>query len=264
METPEQIQFTAVVVTLNEEKYLAACLKQLAFCNELIVIDLGSTDRSVQIAQQHHAQVIPHERVPVVEYLRQKALDLAKNDWVILIDPDEVMPEGLADDLRALIFREPTVGAIKIKNQYFFKGKPLYTTRWGVVQFNLFVFHRKRVTLSTYVHGNRRILPGYDVVKLKQNVPNYYAKHYWADSYRQLFEKHARYIQHEGEARYHSGLRFSWIGMLFDILKHLVKNLFQYKGIFGGFRGIFLSFFYAWYVMQSWLSLRHYQQNKGT
>ena len=102
------------------------------------------------------------------------------------------------------------------------------------------------------------------MVTLKPNAPKYYVRHYWADSYRQLFEKHTRYIQREGEARYRSGLRFSWIGMLFDILKHLVKNLFQYKGIVGGFRGTFLSFFYAWYVMQSWLSLRRYQQNMGT
>lgn len=263
METPEQIQFTGVVVTYNEEKHLEACLTHLAFCNELIVIDLGSTDRCVQIAQQHKARVIQHERVLVVEYLHQKALDMAQNDWVILVDPDEVFSDGIAEELRAMIACEPTLAAIEIKDQYCFLGKPLYTTRWAYEQLKMFVYHRKRVKLNTDVHRNKHVLPGYIVKTLEKKETDYFVTHYWIDSYQQLFEKHNRYIRHEGEARYSCGLRFSWWTMLGDIIKNLIKNLFQYKGIVGGFRGIFLSFFYSWYVMMSWLSLRRYQKSKA-
>ena len=263
MENPDEIQFTCVVVPYNEDKYLAECLTHLAFCNELIVIDLGSTDRCIQIAQQLNARVIQHERVLIVEHLHQKALDMAQNDWVILVDPDEVFPDKLVDELRTMIACEPTLAAIRIKDQYCFLGKPLHTTRWGYEQMKIFVFHRKRVELNTDVHRNQHILPGYIVKSLKKRGANYFVTHYWIDSYQQLFEKHNRYIQHEGEARFSSGMRFSWIAMTVDIFKNLIKNLFQYKGILGGFHGIFLSFFYSWYVMMSWLSLRRYQIDKS-
>lgn len=262
METPEDIQFTAVVVTYNEDKYLHECLSALCFCNELIVIDLGSTDQSVQIAQKHNARMIFHERVRIVEILHQKALDLATNDWVILVDPDEIFPPGIAEELRAMIALEPNLAIVKIRDQYYFLGRPLNTTRWGYEQMKMFVYHRKRVFLRTDVHRNQHVLPGYVIDTLSSDEKRLYVTHYWIDSYKQLFEKHRRYIQYEGEARYNSGMRFSWFKMSVDIIKQLAKNLFQYKGISGGSHGIFLSFFYGWYVMMSWLSLRTYQQTK--
>jgi glycosyltransferase involved in cell wall biosynthesis len=262
MNAPDQLQFTGIVVTYNEERHLADCLARLDFCSELIVIDLGSSDRCVEIAKEHQARVIEHERVRIVEYLHQKALDMAQNDWVVLVDPDEVFPEGIAAELRSMIASQPELAVIKIRDQYCFLGKPLHTTRWGYEQMKTFVFHRKRVELNTDVHRNQRILPGYGVQTLEDKEGKFSVTHYWMDSYRQLFEKHRRYIEHEGEARYRAGMRFTWLEMSRDVLKNLVKNLFKYKGIIGGLRGIFLSFFYAWYVMKSWLSLRAYQRNR--
>lgn len=261
MNNLEPILFTGVVVTYNEERHLADCLSRLNFCSELIVIDLGSSDRCVQIAQEHQAQVIHHERVRIVEYLHQKALDMAQNDWVILVDPDEVFPLGVAEELRAMIASEPRLAAIKIRDQYCFQGKPIKTTRWGYEQIKTFVFHRKRVELNTDVHRNQRFLPGYVVKTLDESGNRFFVTHYWIDSYEQLFEKHRRYIEHEGEARYSAGMRFSWAKMSGDVLKNLVKNLIQYKGILGGFHGNFLSYFYGWYILMSWLSLRKYQKN---
>lgn len=261
MTLSEHTQFTGVVVTYNEEKHLAECLSHLAFCDELIVIDLGSTDRCVQIAHQYNATVVTHERVLIVEFLHQKAMEMAKYDWIILVDPDEIFPEGIATVLRSMIASEPNLAAIEIKDQYYFLGKPLKTTRWAYEQMKMFFFQRNRVKLNTDVHRNRQILPGFIVKTLDQNGKGYFVTHYWIDTYQQLFEKHHRYIQHEGEARYNAGMRFSWWAMFADIFKNLIKNLFQYKGIVGGFRGIFLSFFYSWYVMMSWLSLRRYQKD---
>lgn len=256
----DSIQFTGVVVTYNEEKHLAECLSHLSFCNELIVIDLGSTDRCVQIAQQYNAKVVLHERVLIVEFLHQKAMEMAKYDWIILVDPDEIFPEGIETELRSIIASEPNLAAIEIKDQYYFLGKPLRTTRWAYEQMKMFVFQRNRVELNTDVHRNRNILPGYIVKTLDQNGGRYLVTHYWIDSYQQLFEKHNRYIQHEGEARYNAGMRFSWWDMSIDVIKNLIKNLFKYKGIFGGIHSIYLSFFYSWYIIRSWLSLRRFQR----
>lgn len=260
MTNQEEIQFTGVVVTFNEEKHLGDCLSHLDFCNELIVIDLGSTDSCVQIAQQFNAKILHHERVLIVEHIHQEALNLAKNDWVVLVDPDEVFPDGIHEELRTLIASEPKLAGIEIKDQYYFLGRPLHTTRWAYEQMKLFVYNRRRVELNTAVHRNKTILPGYVVKSIEEIGSSYTVTHYWIDTLEQLYEKHNRYIKHEGEARYSAGMRFNWSVMVVDIVKNLANNLVRYKGILGGFPGIYLSFFYSWYIMMSWLSLKTYQK----
>lgn len=261
-EADHPVQFTGIVVTYNEERHLRDCLNSLAFCEQLIVIDLGSTDASVEIARQYGAEVVHHERVPVVEQIWEEAVTYARNDWVILLDPDEVLPAGIEDDLPLLIVKDPNLGLIKIPQQYYFIGKPLHCTKWGRAGERSVVHHRKRVRFSANVHRGTQLLNGYTVGVLSRKSADYCIRHYWVDSYRQLFEKHWRYIKYEGDSRYNTGQRFSWSFMVKTSYRALKANLVDYRGLLGGFTGVFLSFFHSWYTLMSWLSLRKYERDQ--
>jgi len=224
----------------------------------LIVIDLGSTDASVEIAKQYGAEIIHHERVPIVEQIWDEAVSYARNDWIVLADPDEVFPANVADQLQALIDKDPKLGLINIPLQYYFKNRPLCYTVWGMKRARRSLLHKKRNRFSPNVHRGIQLLEGYNRVELPWK-PDCIIKHYWIDSFYQLFEKHWRYIKREGESRYHVGERFSWRRWTRDTIVALRLNLFDYDGIRGGFLGIFLSGFYSWYVAMSLLSLRRYQ-----
>ncbi|MBD2039814.1 glycosyltransferase [Microcoleus sp. FACHB-672] len=257
----QKIQFTGIAVTYNEARRLRDCLNSLRFCEQLIVVDLGSTDASVEIAQQCGAEVVHHERVPIVEHIREKAVTYARNDWVIFLDPDEVLPAKVEDELRWLITQQPNLGLINLPRQFYFKNNPLNFTIWGKEQLKQAVLHKHRSKFSVYVHQPVQIINGYISTTLPRQ-PNYYLKHYWVDSYRQMFEKHWRYIKLEGKSRYERGERFYWHSWFKSIGSALIHNLFTYNGIRGGLLGIFLSFFYAWYVAMSVLSLRQYQKSR--
>ena len=127
-----QTKFTGIVIMYNEEKRLRDCLSSLAFCDQLLVVDLGSKDSSVRIAKQCGAEVIRHNWVPIVEQIREKALTFARNEWIIFLDPDEVFPAGVEVDLGAMIRRDTILGLIKIPWRFYFKGKPLHYTIWGL------------------------------------------------------------------------------------------------------------------------------------
>lgn len=258
--THQKIQFTGIAVTYNEAQRLRGCLNSLRFCEQLIVVDLGSTDASVEIAQQCGAEVVHHERVPIVEHIREKAVTYARNDWVIFLDPDEVLPANIEDELRLLITQQPNLGLINLPRQFYFKDRPLNFTIWGKEQIKQAVLHKNRCKFSPYVHQPVQIINGYISGTLPQQ-PDYYLKHYWVDSYRQMFEKHWRYIKLEGKSRSERGERFYWGNWFKSIASALIHNLFTYNGIRGGLLGIFLSFFYAWYVAMSLLSLRQYQKS---
>jgi glycosyltransferase involved in cell wall biosynthesis len=225
----------------------------------LIVVDLGSKDASLEIAKNFGAKVIQHEWVPYVELVWPVALSVARNDWLVRADPDEVFAFPLIDDLFLMISRSEKLAMIKLPHQYYFQQRPIKTTIWGGIKEIAKVFHKDRVVFRPLVHRGISCKDGYTMKSVKANPQNV-IKHHWADSLSQLFEKHFRYIAHEGKSKYRLGERFSLFKCAIDTMVALKQNLFDYKGIHGGLLGIFLSTFYSWYVCMSWISLRRYQK----
>jgi glycosyltransferase involved in cell wall biosynthesis len=90
---------TALVLTLNEEDNIAECLKTLLWADEVVVLDSGSTDRTVEIARTLGAQVFFH---PFKNYADQRnyALSLVRTEWVFFVDADERVPPELAAEVR--------------------------------------------------------------------------------------------------------------------------------------------------------------------
>lgn len=254
------VNFQGMVITYNEAQRLPECLRSLEFCSDLLVIDLGSSDQSVEIARACGATVISHERVLTAELIRAQIYALAEHDWIVHIDPDEVFPADANAVLQATIHENPNVGLIRIPWQFYYFGQPLTSTIWGEPKVKSVALHKKRATAPARVHGGILVLDDYEMIDIssEQIAP---VRHYWADSFPQLFEKHLRYLRLEGHARYQKGKRFTWRRCLSDTRRFLSKNLIEYRGLRDGGRGIFLSLFHTWYVFSAWQSLRKYQSN---
>ena len=92
-----------IVITRDEEQSIGQCLASARpFCRELVVVDSGSTDCSVEIARKMGAKVIVHE---FTDYVRQKqlALDRASSEWVLLLDADEQATYELGREIERVI-----------------------------------------------------------------------------------------------------------------------------------------------------------------
>lgn len=251
------MRISAIVVTFNEDKHLSDCLSSLKFCDEILVFDLGSTDKSIEIAKSLGAKVINHEKKPIVEEIRSDAIGYAKNDWIIFLDPDEIFPD-IYDSLCSLIVDTPDLGGIRIPLQYYFMGKKLTATVWGMPKHMLRVLHKERIVLNQKIHKSISVQQPYADAKINIHGDNF-IKHYWVDSYKKMIEKHYRYIVVEGEAKYRNGERFSWLKCIKESARGLKNNLINYRGWRGGWAGWFLSFFYAWYVWMCFISLRRFE-----
>jgi glycosyltransferase involved in cell wall biosynthesis len=96
-------RLSGVVTTLNNAATLQACLSSLAFCDEIVLLDSGSSDATLEIARRHGARI---ETQPFAGYGPQKqaAIDLASGEWILLLDADEHM----TDAGRSAIERELT------------------------------------------------------------------------------------------------------------------------------------------------------------
>jgi len=91
---------SGVVICFNEERNIARCLESLAFCDEIIVVDSLSTDRTREIAARYTDHIVEQ---PFLGYIKQKnfALERARSPWVVCLDADE----ALSDELQAAIPR---------------------------------------------------------------------------------------------------------------------------------------------------------------
>ncbi len=96
------VKLSAVIITYNEEKRIAATLEALDFCDEIVVVDSGSTDNTEEICKKFNVRFTKH---PWDGYGPQKrhAISLAKNDWVFVVDADEVASASLRAEIKTLM-----------------------------------------------------------------------------------------------------------------------------------------------------------------
>lgn len=248
--------FSGLVVTLNDEKYLKDCLGSLSFCSDLTVVDLASSDSSPRVAEDFGARVVTREPVPVVEHILSDVVMLPKSDWIFRLDPDEICPSVLANQVaEAIGLHGDQIGKIELPVQFFFCGRPLRGTIWGPPKWFARVFNRGRVSISRDVHRGLEPEPGFRTIRIPYDGQNALT-HYWVDSIRELIDKHRRYIPEEAAALAAEGRSFTWFAFARDASKGFLINLILRRGWKDGWRGLFLSGFYAWYVSKSLLALR--------
>lgn len=116
---------SVTIITFNEAEHLPQAIKSVQWADETIVVDSGSTDNTVQIAEQLGAKVFHH---PWPGYGQQKnfAQKQTKNDWVLNIDADEVVPLELAEAIsEALLHAEATQ-----TRGFYFPRKTFYLGKW--------------------------------------------------------------------------------------------------------------------------------------
>ncbi len=139
-------RLSAVVITRNAARHLDACLRSVAFADEIVVVDSGSSDATQQIAERWGARFISHEWEG---FGRQKqfAVEQARNPWILALDADEWISDELASAIRRAM-HHPTGYA------YAFARRNRFMGRWlrhgeGYPDYNLRLFHRDHARWSS-------------------------------------------------------------------------------------------------------------------
>lgn len=126
----------AVVLTKNEADQIEDCLAGLAWCDELVVIDDGSTDETVKLAEKAGAKVFNRDLAGDFAAQRNFGLSKVAVDWVLFVDTDERVSEGLQTEILQAIELDEYDGFRLRRNDLFIGKKLMYgdTGRWQEVR----------------------------------------------------------------------------------------------------------------------------------
>ncbi|MEJ0067081.1 MAG: glycosyltransferase family 2 protein [Caulobacteraceae bacterium] len=183
-----------MILTFNEERNLPACLAALGPLDDVHVVDSGSTDRTVAIAEQAGAKV---RRRPFDDFASQRNFGLDhcefRHEWILHLDADEVLTENIRREIEALPETGPFDG-YRVASMTMFFGRwlrrsgmyPTYQVRLG---------RRDRLRFRQIGHGQRETLPPEEIGTLREA----YLHYSFSAGLASWFAKHVRYAADEAD-----------------------------------------------------------------
>jgi hypothetical protein len=186
---------SAVLIAQNEERHLADALASVAFCDEIVLVDSGSTDRTREIAEKAGARVVVSAPWPGFVAQRDLAVRAARHDWVLPLDADERVGMALREEIEALRARGFEQSGYRIPRVAYYLGRWMRGTDW-YPDWQLRLFDRTRggwqgdlVHESVRVDGPVGRLHGELEHHPYENISDHLVK---IDSYTTLWARQAR------------------------------------------------------------------------
>lgn len=122
------MRLSGLVAVKNEAEFIAQCLASLSFCDEVVVLDTGSSDDTVAIAKKAGARVIESSWEGFAKAHNQLAKE-ARGEWLLFVDADERVSKQLRE-LIILTLKDPQASAYQLKRLNFMMGEPLFHGGW--------------------------------------------------------------------------------------------------------------------------------------
>jgi glycosyltransferase involved in cell wall biosynthesis len=123
------MRLSVIIIALNQEANIGPCLESASFADEIVVVDTGSTDRTVELARNYGARVVA---ASWQGFARTKnfALDQARGEWVFSLDTDERVPEALRAEILALVRANGPVNGYRAPRRNYFGGRWIKRLGW--------------------------------------------------------------------------------------------------------------------------------------
>jgi hypothetical protein len=220
---------SVAIITRNADAQLEACLASIAFADEVVVVDSGSTDGTVGLAKRHGARVLQKEWLGFGAQ-KQFAVESASNDWVLCIDADERVSEELRERIVAEL-KSPRGFVYAVPRRNRFLGRWLAHGE-GYPDWSVRLFHRAHARWSRDpVH--EKVVAEQPVLRLPGEL-----LHDSAETLEKYLDKQNRYTSLQAEAMHAAGYRASVLQLLFSPLLRFLKFYVLRLGFLDGAPGL--------------------------
>ena len=233
----DDYKLSVVIITKNEEYFIADAIKSSLFADEVIILDSGSIDRTCEIAKELGAKVYQNEWLGFGPQ-KNRAVELAKNDWVFVLDSDERITEELKDEIVTTL-KEPQFNGYFIARLNNFFGKNIK---------NCGLYPDYSIRLFNKNYGKFNDVSVHESVQLTSKAAHLknHMIHLAYESIEEFIQKQNRYssLNHKKKSLIKAIINPYWTFFKLYILK---------KGFLDGWHGFVISKLYAQYTFWKYI-----------
>ncbi|MFH0844925.1 MAG: glycosyltransferase family 2 protein [Pseudomonadota bacterium] len=245
------------IITKNEEERLPECLKSVFFADEVLVVDSGSLDRTVEIARALRAKVIIENWRGFSEQ-KQFAVNRCKNDWVMVLDADERVPKGTAKVIQEELSKgETDIQAYSFRRKNYLHGRWIKHCGWWPDQIVRLVNRRRGRFDGRLVH-EKWIVDG------KVKSLGAFIEHVSFRNYSDLVTKMENYSNLASKEMMLHDVRVGPLTPLGHGVWMFIKSYLLRMGILDGFDGFVISIMNAGGSFLKYAKLREQYIKHGT
>ncbi|MES2517926.1 MAG: glycosyltransferase family 2 protein [Bacteroidota bacterium] len=243
------MKISVVIITLNEERIIERTLKAIhSWVDEIIVVDSGSTDRTLEIAQQYKCKTM-YRKFDGDGPQKYFGVNQTVNDWVFVLDADEEVTPELRDEIEKTLSNPNDYNGFYVPISLIFLGRLMrYGAEYKMPHLRL--FNKK------FGNFNDKFVHGGAVVEGQLATFNNHVLHY---SYKDLHDYLQRlnyYTTRTAQMMYDSGKKGSILQVLFRFPVTFLKEYFLRKNFLNGYQGFVWSILSAMYPVIKYAKLR--------
>ncbi|MCL5966777.1 MAG: glycosyltransferase family 2 protein [Deltaproteobacteria bacterium] len=239
---------SAVVISFNERDRIAECLASLAFADEIVVVDAGSTDGTADIARKYTTRVV---HVPWKGFGPQKqaAVELARHDVILNVDCDERVTPELAREIAEVLSGDGMLAGYSVPRKTFLGSKEIRHSGWYPDR-TVRLFDRKRARFSDSIVHERVIVDG-ETGALRRHLV-----HYSFPGVADLFRKMDRYTDLSARKMFEEGRRCHVTDLTVRPFLAFAKSYLARAGFLDGVEGFVIGVAAAVHVFAKYAKLR--------
>lgn len=259
----EPALITGCILALNEEQRMKGAIQSLAgLADQIIVIDNGSTDSTVEIAIRLGAKILNAPRAANFDAIRNLAIEEADSDWIFYLDADERNPAGLARVLRDLIASHgDEFAAVCVPFKHYFCGKWIQHSGWWPGYTRPQLLRRGKFTYNTRLHSGVSVTG--ETIYLSADNPDLAIDHYSYDDLTHYLAKLNNYTDGEAESLLADGGSHAWQAQMANFVADWQTYYERGRAYRDGMHGFVLSFFSAFYRFASRAKLWDMRRSQG-
>lgn len=228
---------SVVINTLNEEKNIARVIESVKWADEIVVCDMYSEDKTVEIAKKLGAKVIFHKRLDYVEPARNFAISKASNEWILILDPDEEIPESLKERLIEIASKMEQIDYVRLPRKNLIFDKWMKAAMWWP-DYNIRFFKKGSVEWTDKIHRPPKTKgQGLDLAAEEELA----IIHHNYQTISQFIVRMDRYTTVEADQLIKQKYEFKWQDLIEKPLGEFLSRFFANRGFEDGLHGLALS-----------------------
>ncbi|MFJ5450381.1 glycosyltransferase family 2 protein [Pectobacterium carotovorum] len=249
---------SVIIITKNESELIEECLQSVSWADEMIVVDSGSTDSTVEIARRYGAKVYQHDDWPGYGKQRQRAQSYASGDYIFFIDADERVTPELRQSIESTLLKSNLDNKVvySCARRNFFLGRFMKHSGWYPDKV-LRLYANKH-----YQYNDNSVHESLDCGDASVQYLSGDLKHLTCRDFSVFQEKQLRYSITWARERHEKGISCRYSEIFTHSIFSFLKTWLFRAGFLDGKQGLLLAFVNAQYTFNKYTAL--WSLNKKT